>query len=531
MLRIHEVKLSIEEALELLPDKIKKKYSFKKNQLLSYSIFKESVDARDKNDIIFVYSVDIKVSDETEFINNNPKAKIETTPDMAYKFAVKGNKEIKGRPVIAGFGPCGLFAGLILSEMGYKPLILERGKTVDERVKDVNLFWDKGILDTESNVQFGEGGAGTFSDGKLTTQIKDLRCRKVLEELVLAGADEEILYRHKPHLGTDVLQKLVKNIRIKIEKAGGEVRFKSRLTGLETTDGELSAIIINGREKIKTSALILALGHSARDTFEMLHQALVKIEQKPFSIGVRIEHQQKLIDAAQYGKYAGHPRLGAAEYKLAHHTADGRGVYTFCMCPGGHVIASASEEGGIVTNGMSLHDRKAENANSALLVDVRTEDFGSDHPLAGLKFQRLYEKKAYDVSGSYFAPAQKAGDFLKMRASVKEGSVKPSYTPGVVWTDISGCLPDFAVKALREAIPQLGKKLKGFDSEDAVLTGVETRSSSPIRIPRDATFQSNIKGIFPAGEGAGYAGGIVSAAVDGIRAAEALAGIFDSAGK
>lgn len=387
MLRVHEIKLSIDEKIDLIPQKIKKKFTFNNVELLSYSIFKESIDAR-KNNIKFVYSVDIEVSDEIKFIHNNMKSKIEFTPDMKYKYVKKGESEIKGRPVIVGFGPCGMFAALILSEMGYKPIVVERGKCVDERIRDVELFWEKGVLNVNSNVQFGEGGAGTFSDGKLTTRIRDIRCRKVLDELVKAGANEDILYKQKPHIGTDVLQSVVKNIRIRIEKLGGEIRFENRLTKMEMKEGSLEGIIINDEERIETNALILSIGHSARETFEILYKEGINIEQKPFSIGVRIEHPQEVIDVSQYGKYAGHPRLGAADYKLVYRCKNGRGVYTFCMCPGGKVIASSSEAGGIVTNGMSLHDRKGENANSALLVDVRTSDFGSDHPLAGVYFQQ-----------------------------------------------------------------------------------------------------------------------------------------------
>lgn len=526
MLRVHEIKLAIDEGIELIPDKIKKKFNFKRVELASYSIYKESIDARNKDDIKFVYSVDIEVSNEVEFLKNNGNGKVEVTPDMTYQYVQMGEHTIKGRPVIVGFGPCGMLAALILSEMGYKPIVVERGKSVEERAKDVQLFWQKGILNVDSNVQFGEGGAGTFSDGKLTTQIKDLRCRKVLEELVKAGAHEEILYKQKPHIGTDVLQNVVVNIRNRIVHLGGEIRFQSKLTDFQTVEGSLHSVIINDREKIETSALILAMGHSARDTFEMLWQNDMGIEQKPFSIGVRIEHPQEVINISQYGKNASHPRLGAADYKLSYRCKNGRGVYTFCMCPGGQVIASSSEEESIVTNGMSVHDRDGANANSALLVDVHAEDFDSQHPLAGMYFQRLWERKAWELTGTYRAPAQKVGDFLKGIPSVNGGTVVPSYTPAVMWSDFSKCLPEFAVEAMKEAIPELGKKLKGFNQEDAVMTGVETRSSSPIRIKRDETYQSNVRGIFPAGEGAGFAGGIVSAAVDGIKAAEAVAKIF-----
>ena len=395
-----------------------------------------------------------------------------------------------------------------------------------ERVKDVERFWQEGVLNPSSNVQFGEGGAGTFSDGKLTTQIKDPRIRKVLTELVEAGAPPEILYKQKPHIGTDVLRRVVINIRKKIIDYGGEIHFESQLTGLRIKDfhdkNQLRGILINENKEIETEHLILAVGHSARDTFRLLHAQDVHMEQKPFSIGVRIEHPQETINESQYGKRWRDYNLGAAEYKLSHHCQNGRGVYTFCMCPGGQVVAAASEENRLVTNGMSLSSRAAANANSGLLVDVRREDFHNDEPLAGVAFQEKYEHLAFLAGGSnYRAPAQRLGDFMKAE-QVAESTCQPSYRPGVTWTDLSACLPDFAVEAIREALPVLGKKLKGFDHGDAILTGVETRSSSPLRISRDKGLMSNIRGLYPGGEGAGYAGGIVSAAVDGIKIAEEI---------
>lgn len=525
MLRIPEIKLSIVEDMDLLPKKIIKKLHIKDNELLSYEIYKESIDAR-KGEIQFIYTLDVAVADEEIVMQKNPH--IIKTPDEEYICAAKGKEKIKGRPVIAGFGPSGMMAALLLCEMGYKPLVIERGKPVEERIKDVERFWSEGKLDSESNVQYGEGGAGTFSDGKLTTRIKDtVRCRKVLEAFIDAGAPEEIMYKQKPHIGTDILQKVVKSIRSKILDLGGEIYFNSKLTDIIIDDNQISAVEINNDETVASNCLVLALGHSARDTFEKLYEKNIKIEQKAFSIGVRIEHPQSFIDKVQYGSYAGHPRLGASDYKLVHHCKNGRGVYSFCMCPGGLVVASASEKNGVVTNGMSYYKRDEENANSALLVDVKPSDFNSDHPLAGIEFQRYWEKRAWESgNSSYYAPAQKVGDFLMGIPSTKEGSVKATYKPGVVWTDLRSCLPEFAADALKEAIPDMAKKIKGFDMEDAVMTAVETRSSSPIRITRDGSMESNIIGIFPVGEGAGYAGGIISAAVDGIKAAEMIAARF-----
>ena len=432
----------------------------------------------------------------------------------------------KDIPVIVGSGPCGLMAALVLAQAGLKPVLIERGKDVVSRVKDVQAFWQHGTLNPESNVPFGEGGAGTFSDGKLTTQIKDKhnRVRKVLDEFVAAGAPEEILYQARPHIGTDNLVRVVKHIRETILSLGGQVRFETKLTGITIKDGRVTGAIVNDGETIATDTLILALGHSARDTFEMLHTTGVAMEAKPFSIGVRIEHPQSLIDTAQYGTFAGHPKLGAADYKLVHHCNNGRAAYTFCMCPGGQVIAASSEPGGIVTNGMSAYRRNRTNANSALLVGITPEDFASTEPLAGIAFQRLWEQKAFEIGGkNYFAPVQCVGDFLESKASSSLGQVTPSYTPGVTPCDLVECLPTFVTETLRSAIPQLEKKLRGFAMRDAVMTAVESRSSSPVRILRDETFQSvSIGGLYPGGEGAGYAGGIISSAVDGIKIAEAV---------
>jgi uncharacterized FAD-dependent dehydrogenase len=409
--------------------------------------------------------------------------------------------------------------------MGYKPILLERGQDVENRSKNVEQFWEKGILNENSNVQFGEGGAGTFSDGKLTTLIKNPRCRKVLEEFVNHGAPEEILYSYKPHIGTDILKKVVKNLRLKIIELGGEFRFNCLVSDLIIENQKIKGVIVNNSEDILTEVVVLAVGHSARDTFQMLLNQGVKLKPKAFAIGVRIEHPQNLINEAQYGKFAGHENIGAADYKLVYHATNGRGAYTFCMCPGGVVVNAASEAKGIVTNGMSYFARDGVNANSALLVGVEPSDFKEEHPLAGIEFQRKWERLAFELAGkNYHAPAQLVGDFLLDRPSSGLGDVKPTLKPGITLIELKNCLPDFVVQTLREAIPFFGKKINGFAREDALLTGVETRSSSPVRIERLPDYQSiNISGLYPAGEGAGYAGGIVSAAVDGIMAAEAIA--------
>ncbi|MDO8810410.1 MAG: NAD(P)/FAD-dependent oxidoreductase [Gallionella sp.] len=528
MLRITEIKLPLDHPEGGISSAIIKRLDIHAHDLLNYRIFRRGVDARKKSNILFTYTLDAEVRDEAailERFGNDPQVSI--TPDTSYRFVAQAPQSLALRPVVVGMGPAGLFAGLILAQMGFHPLILERGKAVRERTKDTFGLWRQGVLNPESNVQFGEGGAGTFSDGKLHSQIKDPRHlgRKVLEEFVKAGAPEEILYASKPHIGTFRLVSMVEKMRETIQSLGGEIRFQSRVDDIEITNGKVCGVVLADGERIATNHLVLAVGHSARDTFEMLHQRGVFIEAKPFSIGFRIEHPQSLIDRARYGSNAGNPLLGAADYKLVHHARNGRSVYSFCMCPGGTVVAAASEAGRVVTNGMSQYSRNERNANSGIVVGVSPEDYPGN-PLAGIAFQRRWESRAFELGGeNYHAPGQLVGDFLAGRPSRSFGAVRPSYMPGVQLCDLSSALPDYAIAAIREALPAFAKQIMGFDLHDAVLTGVETRTSSPIRIKRhDEGLQSvNTKGLYPSGEGAGYAGGILSAAVDGIRVAEAVA--------
>ncbi|WP_210458907.1 NAD(P)/FAD-dependent oxidoreductase [Vibrio crassostreae] len=528
MIRLTEIKLPLDHEESAIQDAIEAKLGINADQVLSFNIFKRGYDARKKSKILLIYTLDVLVENEAELLEqfiSEPHVKV--TPDMEYKFVAKAVENQTERPIVIGFGPCGLFAGLVLAQMGFNPIIVERGKEVRERTKDTFGFWRKRTLNTESNVQFGEGGAGTFSDGKLYSQVKDPKHygRKVIEEFVAAGAPEEILYVSKPHIGTFKLVTMIEKMRASIIELGGEIRFSTRVDDVHMEDGQITGLTLSNGEEIKTRHVVLAVGHSARDTFEMLHERGVYMEAKPFSVGFRIEHKQAMIDEARFGKNAGNPILGAADYKLVHHCKNGRTVYSFCMCPGGTVVAATSEEGRVVTNGMSQYSRAERNANSAIVVGIDPErDYPGD-ALAGIRLQRELESGAYVLGGeNYDAPAQKIGDFLKGRDPSAIGEVQPSFTPGIHLTDISKALPDFAIEAIREAIPAFEKKIKGFSTPDGLLTGVETRTSSPVCIKRGKDFQSiNLKGFFPAGEGAGYAGGILSAGIDGIKAAEALA--------
>ena len=532
MLRLTEIKLPLDHAPEALEAAILKRLEIAAADVVGFTIFRRAHDARKRTAIFLIYTVDVEVKDEAALLAKLVgKAHITVTPDMEYKFVARAPDNSAKRPVVIGTGPCGLFAGLILAQMGLRPIILERGKAVRERTQDTWGLWRKGVLDPESNVQFGEGGAGTFSDGKLYSQIKDRKHhgRKVLIEFVKAGAPDEILYVSKPHIGTFRLVGMVEKMRATIESLGGEIRFRSRVADIEvdrsSDPGRVRGVTLASGEAIEADHVVLAVGHSARDTFAMLRERGVYMEAKPFSIGLRIEHPQSLIDACRFGAFAGNPILGAADYKLVHHCANGRSVYSFCMCPGGTVVAATSERGRVVTNGMSQYSRNERNANAGIVVGITPEEDYPGDVLAGIAFQRHWEERAFEAGGrNYNAPVQLVGDFLAGRASTGLGEVIPSYTPGVTPTDLRAVLPDYAADAIREAIPAMAKQIRGYAIDDAVLTGVETRTSSPIRIKRGADYQSlNTAGLYPAGEGASYAGGIFSAAVDGIEVAEAVA--------
>ncbi|TLU73365.1 NAD(P)/FAD-dependent oxidoreductase [Lichenicoccus roseus] len=542
MLRLTEIKLPLDHAPDAVEQAVQQRLQLPPGALRSHSIARRGYDARKRGAISLVYSVDLDLDDEEAVLAAHAgDSRLGRTPDVAYRFVPRPAADAS-RPVVIGTGPCGLMAALVLAQIGLRPLILERGRLVRNRTVDTFAFWRRGTLSPESNVQFGEGGAGTFSDGKLYSQISDPKHygRKVLEEFVRAGAPEEILVVSKPHIGTFRLVSMVEHMRATIEALGGEYRFETHVTGFSVGADRHGARCIEGLHLadggyVEARQVVLATGHSARDTMLALHDAGVALQAKPLSIGVRIEHPQSLIDAARFGQQAGHPMLGAADYKLVHHAANGRGVYSFCMCPGGTVVAAASEPGRVVTNGMSQYSRAERNANAGIVVGLVPDDFRSagetadgidpEGPLAGIAFQRHWEERAFAAGGgTYHAPAQTVGDFLAGRASQSLGAVVPSYKPGVTPTDLASCLPGYAVAAIREALPQFERRLRGFALADAVMTGVETRTSSPVRVPRGADGQSlNVAGLFPAGEGAGYAGGILSAGVDGIRAAEAVA--------
>ena len=523
MIRISNIKIAAhKEQGKVLEQEICRLLHIKSLQGMEYHVVKKSVDARKKESIQCIYTVDVTgIKDEAKVVAKCKKDTITIANQERYIEPIHGEQSLTNRPVVIGAGPAGLFAALLLAEHGYRPILLERGADVDTRTADVEQFWTTGVLNTASNVQFGEGGAGTFSDGKLNSVIKDIRCRKVLETFVRFGAPEEILYHAKPHIGTDRLKLVVKSMREAIINAGGDVRFHTQVTDLVVEDGQLTAVKLQNGETIATNVAILAIGHSARDTFYQLRDRNIFMEAKPFAIGVRIEHPQSMMNFAQYGMESPYESLGAADYKVTYQASNGRAVYSFCMCPGGQVVAAASEQGMVAVNGMSNLARDGENANSALVVNVTPDDFEGNDVLAGVAFQRKWEEAAYQLSGSYHAPVQLVGDFLANRVSTGFVDVQPSYRPGTVFCDLTRCLPDFVSESLKEAIPAFGRKIKGFDREDAILTGIETRTSSPVRITRNEVYQSpSALGLYPCGEGAGYAGGIMSAAVDGIRIAE-----------
>lgn len=532
MLRLTQIKLPLEHTEADLEAAICKKLRLRPAELQDYAVCKRSYDARQRDAIAYVYAIDLETPQEKKLLQrfkNDPHVRL--TPDTSYRYVVtQPPARVTSRPIVIGFGPCGIFASLLLAQMGFRPLVLERGKAVRDRSVDTFRFWSTRQFDPESNAQFGEGGAGTFSDGKLYSRIKDPgnRGRKVLTELAASGAVAEILTLNKPHIGTYRLVKIVENLRHRIEALGGEIRFQTCVTDLEVetqgSDRVVRGVVLASGEVIRSDRVILAVGHSARDTFEMLHRRGVCIVPKPFSLGFRIEHPQAIVNRQRFGDCSRHPQLGAADYQLVHHCSNGRSVYSFCMCPGGQVVAATSEVGRVVTNGMSQYERSGKNANSGIVVGISPDDYPG-HPLAGIAFQRQWEARAFTLGGgTYEAPGQLVGDFLAGRPSTAFGTVEPTYRPGVHLCDLSESLPDYAIAAIREAIPAFEAKIPGFATADAVLTGVETRTSSPIRIERGGDGQSlNTQGLFPAGEGAGYAGGILSAGVDGITAAEAVA--------
>jgi uncharacterized FAD-dependent dehydrogenase len=530
MIRITELPLPLEHAPDALRQAILRRLGLPEGDLLDFTLFKRSYDARKKNSgISFICIVDVTVRDEAGVLKRMAgDRQVGVAPDTSYHPVAQAPATPRERPLVVGFGPGGVFAALLLAQMGFRPIVLERGRDVRRRTQDTWALWRKNTLTPESNVQFGEGGAGLFSDGKLYSQIKDPHFygRKVMQEFVRSGAPAEILYVSKPHIGTFRLTGVVERMREEIISLGGEVRFESRVTDLLIEEGQLEGVVLAGGEELRSRHVVLALGHSSRDTFRMLEKRRVFMEAKPFAIGFRIEHPQSMIDAARLGRFAGHPQLGAADYKLVHHAGNGRSVYSFCMCPGGTVVAATSEPGRVVTNGMSQYSRNERNANAGIVVAINPEQDFPGGILAGVELQEALESNAYLLGGSnYCAPAQLVGDFLRGTASTQLGDVVPSYKPGVLLGDLSHALPPYAIDAMREALPAFGRQIRGFDRGDAVLTGVETRTSSPVRITRDAgSLQSlNVRGLYPCGEGAGYAGGILSAGVDGIKVAEAVA--------
>jgi uncharacterized FAD-dependent dehydrogenase len=527
MPRITELRLPIDHTDAALDAAVRDRLGLEDAAPLTWSIARRAYDARRRDGIQLVYSIDASVPEDVRI--DGPH--IEAIPDTTYRPPTRAPSGLVTRPVVIGSGPCGLFAALVLAEMGFRPILLERGRIVRERTRDTWGLWRRGVLLPESNAQFGEGGAGTFSDGKLFSGVREARDlgRKVLNEFVAAGGPEEILWNSKPHIGTFRLVTIVEAMRAKIERLGGEYRFQAKVTNFDIASGKdgtarISAVHLESGEIMPADHVVLAIGHSARDTFRVLHDLGVFMEPKPFSIGVRIEHPQSLIDRARFGRFAGNPVLGSADYKLVHHASNSRSVYSFCMCPGGRVVAAASEPGGLVTNGMSQYSRAEFNANAGIVVGITPADYPGD-PLAGIEFQRHWEARAFSAGGAdYFAPCQRVGDLLSGRETSEPGEVAPSYKPGVRGADLRSCLPDYVIAAIREALPMFDRRIPGFAMHDAVLTGVETRTSSPLRIRRNRNFESvNTQGLYPAGEGAGYAGGILSAAIDGIKVAEAVA--------
>ena len=530
MIRITELQLPLDHPAEALRTAIVKRLKINDADLLEFTVFKRSYDARKKNtEITFVYIIDLQTSNEEKVLSRFADDKnIRPAPDTNYYPVATAPTDLSERPLVIGFGPCGLFAALTLAQMGFKPIVLERGTDVRKRTKDTWALWRNKVLSPESNVQFGEGGAGLFSDGKLYSQIKDPKFygRKVMHEFVRAGAPEEIMYVSKPHIGTFRLTGVVAAMREEIKTLGGEVRFESKVSDFIIENGRIEGVTLGDGETLRSRYVVLALGHSARDTFRKLHERGVYVEAKPFAIGFRIEHPQSLIDVARLGKYAGHPELGAADYKVVHHAKNGRAVYSFCMCPGGTVVAATSEPNRVVTNGMSQYSRNERNANAGIVVGITPEEDFPGGPLAGVELQEKLESHAFELGGrDYCAPGQLVGDFIRGKASREFGEVEPSYKPGVLLGDLASSLPDYVIEAIREALPEFGKQIRGFDRKDAILTGIETRTSSPVRITREhESLQSlNTRGLYPAGEGAGYAGGILSAGVDGIKVAEAVA--------